>query len=74
MKKNKNIGLCVALVAVVGVIILGFFLPRADSPLLPENSTISATQSEVKTKATTNHKKEISASVTCGDFFFILNL
>lgn len=27
----------------------------------------------VKTKATTNHKK-ISASVTCGDFFFILNL
>lgn len=28
----------------------------------------------VKTKATTNHKKEISASHTCGDFFFILNL
>ncbi len=28
----------------------------------------------VKTKATTNHKKEISASVTCGDFFFILDL
>ena len=28
----------------------------------------------IKTKATTNHKKEISASVTCGDFFFILNL
>lgn len=27
----------------------------------------------VKTKATTNHKKEISASYTCGDFFFILN-
>ena len=26
----------------------------------------------IKTKATTNHKKEISASVTCGDFFFIL--
>lgn len=25
----------------------------------------------VKTKATTNHKKEISASVTCGDFFYI---
>lgn len=28
----------------------------------------------IKTKATTNHKKEISASVTCRDFFFILNL
>ena len=27
----------------------------------------------VKTKATTNHKKKISASVTCG-VFFILNL
>lgn len=27
----------------------------------------------VKTKATTNHKKEISASVTCGDFC-LLNL
>ena len=53
MKKNKNMGLCVALVAVVGAIILGFFLPRADSPLLSESSTIRATQSEVKTKATT---------------------
>lgn len=24
----------------------------------------------VKKKATTNHKKEISASVTCGDFLY----
>ena len=61
MKKNKNIGLCVALVAVVGVIILGFFLPRADSPLLPESSTIRATQSEVKTKATTESMENASA-------------
>ena len=60
MKKNKNIGLCVALVAVVGVIILGFFLPRADSPLLPESSTIRATQSEVKTKATKQPVTEVS--------------
>lgn len=28
----------------------------------------------VKTKATTNHKKEISASYTCGDFFFYIEL
>lgn len=27
----------------------------------------------IKTKATTNHKKKISTSVTCG-VFFILNL
>ena len=60
MKKNKNIGLYVALVAVVGVIILGFFLPRADSPLLPESSTIRATQSEVKTKATTEFAEKAS--------------
>ena len=64
MKKNKNIGLYVALVAVVGAIILGFFLPRADSPLLPESSTIRATQSEVKTKATTEFAEKASVKST----------
>lgn len=64
MKKNKNIGLYVAIVAVVEVIILGFFLPKANKPLLPENATIRTTQSEVKAKVTTKSTEKSNKEVT----------